>query len=73
MLKKFQLVWVAISVMTGHDKVKFLIVTPTVSVNEGLSGYNPYHTPVPKSLMLPQKECIDENDLSRNWCRRIIC
>ena len=30
----------AISVMTGHDKVKFLIVTPTVSVSgEGLSGH----------------------------------
>ncbi len=30
----------AISVMTGHDKVQFLIVTPTVSANgEGLSGH----------------------------------
>lgn len=30
----------AISVMTGHDKVKFLIITPTVSVTgEGLSGH----------------------------------
>ena len=32
----------AISVMTGHEKVKFLIVTPTVSVNnDGLSGHQP--------------------------------
>ncbi len=30
----------AISVMTGHEKVPFLIVTPTVSVSgEGLSGH----------------------------------
>ena len=30
----------AIAVMTGHEKVKFLIVTPTVSVNnDGLSGH----------------------------------
>ena len=30
----------AISVMTGHDKVPYLIITPTVSVNgEGMSGH----------------------------------